>query len=148
MKTRGFEVVSDYKDKGINLPKRSTKSSAGYDIESAETVELYPKQRKVIPTGLKAYMKEGEYLGVYVRSSTAIKRGLLMTNSVGIIDSDYYNNDSNEGHIHVALYNASEEIVVIQKGERIAQGIFMRYYTTDNDVATGERTGGIGSTGV
>ena len=101
----------------------------------------------MIPTGLKAFMHYDEYLAIHVRSSMAIKRGLILVNSTGIIDSDYYNNEDNEGHIMIAMYNMTDEPVALLKGERIAQGIFCKYLLTHDDDACGIRTGGIGSTG-
>ena len=82
-----------------------------------------------------------------IRSSMAIKRHLALVNSTGIIDSDYYNNEENEGHIMIALLNYGKETVSLEKGERVAQGIFSKYLITNDDDATGIRTGGIGSTG-
>lgn len=142
---RGFERVTGYKY--VNLPKRKTKQSAGYDIESAIDAVIIPGETKLIPTGLKAYMKPYEWLGIYVRSSLAIKYRLILTNGVGVIDSDYYNNPDNEGHIMIAFTNISGKTYNVKKGDRIAQGIFHQYYKVDNDSADGDRTGGMGSTG-
>ena len=142
---RGFERITGYKY--VNLPKRKTKQSAGYDIESAIDAVITPGETKLIPTGIKAYMKPYEWLGIYVRSSLAIKYGLILTNSVAVIDSDYYNNPDNEGHIMLSIRNVSGMPYTVKKGDRIAQGIFHRYYKVDNDSADGDRTGGIGSTG-
>lgn len=147
MDIRGFEVVSAFEGQGINLPKRKTSESAGYDIECAESVVVGPKETVLIPTGLKAFMYYDEYLAIHVRSSMAIKRGLMLTNSTGIIDSDYYNNEDNEGHIMIAVYNITDAPVALEKGERVAQGIFSKYLLTNDDDARGIRTGGIGSTG-
>ena len=92
-------------------------------------------------------MELNEYLSIFIRSSLAFKKGLMLANSTGIIDCDYYNNPDNEGHIMIAYYNTKDVPYTIKKGERIAQGIFMKYLTTDNDDASGIRMGGIGSTG-
>lgn len=146
-KTRGFEVVSSYVDRGIHIPERKTSGSSGYDLEAADYYVLYPHVITVISTGLKAYMNDDEYLSIFVRSSLAFKKGLMLANNTGIIDSDYYNNPDNEGHIMVGLYNTGDEPVAIKKGDRVAQGIFMKYLTCDNDCAQGHRVGGIGSTG-
>lgn len=148
MKQRGFEIVAAWRDKGIHLPNRKTEKSAGYDIESAADVDLLPGKVVLIPTGLKAYMGADEYLGIHIRSSMAIKRGIILINSTGIIDADYYNNPDNEGHIMVAVYNTTSKTVHVKKGDRVAQGIFARYLKTDDDAAAGKRTGGVGSTGV
>lgn len=146
MKVRGFEVVSSYQNKMINLPKRQTLHSAGYDIESAVTVVIHPQEVKLVKTGLKAYMQPDEVLQVYIRSSIPVKKGLMMANNVGIIDSDYYNNEKNEGHIMIPLYNFSKNPVIINKGDKIAQGIFIKYLTTDNDEPVERiRAGGFGS---
>lgn len=147
MDIRGFEVITAYEDKDIHLPTRKTTESAGYDLECAEAVTLVPGELKLIPTGIKAFMAYDEYLAIHIRSSMAIKRRLALVNSTGIIDSDYYNNEDNEGHIMIAVLNYGTEPVHLEKGERVAQGIFSKYLITNDDDATGVRTGGIGSTG-
>jgi dUTP pyrophosphatase len=147
MKFRRFEVVSKYKKEDVKLPERKTKGSAGYDFSAVETVEIPPKEIRFVPTGVKAKMQEDEMLQVYPRSSLSFKKHLMKANSVGIIDSDYYNNPDNEGEIILILYNFGHEKVVIEKGERIAQGVFMKYYTVDNDGSNVKRLGGFGSTG-
>lgn len=146
-KTRGFEVVSSFAEKGINIPQRKTADSAGYDIEAAEDVPVFKGGTSVVATGLKAYMQPDEVLQIYIRSSLAINKGLSLKNSTGIIDSDYYNNPDNEGHILLAVKNDSElETFHIKKGMRIAQGIFQNFLPADGDVANDKRQGGIGST--
>ena len=147
---RGFEIAKGWEDKGINLPVRKTKFSAGYDIEAAEDVTV-PSFKKgmnptLISTGLKAYMKDDEVLMLYNRSSNPKKKGLVLSNSVGVIDKDYYGNVDNDGHIMFAFYNIKDEDVTIKKGEAIGQGIFQKYLVTDDDNAEGERKGGFGST--
>ena len=146
---RGFEVVNAFVDKGINLPKRKTGRSAGYDIEAAADIVLVPHQVVLVPTGIKAYMQPDEYLGIHVRSGISIKNCISCINSQGIIDADYYNNPDNEGHIMVPLINHGAKEFFIAKGTRIAQGIFYKYLTVDGDEAgTGAvRQGGFGSTG-
>ncbi len=150
MKTRGFEVVKEYANKGINLPVRKTKHSAAYDIEAAEEVVLPSFQKgmkpTLIPTGLKAYMQSDEVLLIVPRSSGPKKQGISFPHNVGVIDSDYYNNPDNEGHIFVQCINLKDEDVVIKKGEAVAQAIFQKYLTVDDDNAEGMRTGGFGST--
>ena len=150
MKIRGFEVVKEYEDKGINLPVRKTKHSAAYDIEAAEKIVLpsFKQGMKptLIPTGLKAYMQSDEVLLIVPRSSGPKKQGISFPHNVGVIDSDYYNNSDNEGHIFVQCINLKDEDVVIKKGEAVAQAIFQKYLTVDDDNAEGERTGGFGST--
>ena len=149
MKTRGFEVVSSYENAGINLPVRSTEHSAGYDIEAAETVTLAPGEIKLIPTGLKAYMQAFEVLYLFDRSSNPRKKGLVLINSVGVIDKDYYNNPENEGHMYMQMRNITDHDVLVEKGERVVQGVFMPFLVADGDENTNKerRTGGFGSTG-
>ncbi len=149
MKTRGFEVVTSYDDKGIALPVRKTACSAGYDLAAAEDVSLAPHRVTLVPTGLKAYMQPDEYLGIHVRSGFSIRNLVSCVNDEGIIDADYYGNAENEGHIFVALINLGDSPVQIAKGMRIAQGIFYRYLTVDGDAAGigALRNGGMGSTG-
>ena len=155
-KARGFEIAKGFEDKGINLPVRKTKYSAGYDIEAAEDTIIpafKPGQKPtlimkptLIKTGIKAYMQDDEYLMLCNRSSNPGKKGLILANSVGIVDADYYENPSNDGLIMFAFYNVFAEDIEIKKGETIGQGIFQKYQITDNDNAEGERTGGFGST--
>ncbi len=149
-KLRGFEVAKGFENKEINLPIRKTKYSAGYDIEAAEDV-VVPSFKKgmnptLVKTGLKAYMQDDEVLFLYNRSSNPKKKGLIVANSVGVIDKDYYGNQDNDGHIMFAFYNIKEEDITIKKGEAIGQAIFQKYLTTDDDNAQGERIGGFGST--
>ena len=148
-RVRGFEIIAEYQERGIALPIRKTCASAGYDIAAAENVCLRAGEMALIPTGLKAYMQPDEYLAIHIRSSLAVKQRLVLANSQGIIDADYYNNADNEGHILIALLNGGSQDVAVSAGMRIAQGIFCKYLLTDRDELTGkeERTGGIGSTG-
>ena len=139
-----FERVSKYPN--VNLPVRSTIGSAGYDFECAENTTIHPHAIVLIPTGIKCQIDDGYYLQLALRSSTPKKKGLMLANGIGIIDSDYYNNPDNEGHIMFQVYNFTDTTVNIPKGERIGQGMFMKYFKTDDDVASGIRTGGFGST--
>ena len=147
---RGFEVVKGYEDKGINLPVRKTAHSAGYDVEAAEDCVIpafkLGQAPTLVKTGLKAYMPEDEYLMLCNRSSNPKKKGLVMANSIGIIDSDYYENPDNDGHFMFAFFNIKAEDIEIKKGDVIGQAIFQKYLTVDNDKAEGERVGGFGST--
>ncbi len=149
-KIRGFEIAKGFEDKNINLPRRKTKYSAGYDVEAAEdtVIPSFKKGMKptLVKTGLKAYMKENEYLMLANRSSNPGKKGLILSNSVGIIDKDYYNNPDNDGHFMFAFYNVKDEDIEIKKGECIGQAIFMPFLIVDNDDAQGNRMGGFGST--
>lgn len=149
-KMRGFEVAKGFEDKEINLPIRKTKFSAGYDIEAAEDV-IVPSFKKginptLVKTGLKAYMQDDEMLLLYNRSSNPKKKGLILANSVGVVDKDYYGNVDNDGHIMFAFYNIKDEDIEIKKGDRIGQAIFTPYLVADTDTANGERNGGFGST--
>lgn len=189
-----FEIVSEYLNKDIHIPKRATKESAGYDIEAAESITIpsllqtikrevkLPKPipgtnfsqmtgyfevtehlrtcdigsiknivkslklRTMVPTGLKAKMPEGVVLKLYPRSGTGSNCLLQLANQTGIIDSDYYNNEDNEGHIFIPMINLSPFDIHISKGDKIAQGIFTTFLTTDDDNASGDRSGGFGST--
>ena len=149
-KIRGFEVAKGFENSNINLPVRKTKYSAGYDIEAAEDV-IVPSFKKgtnptLIKTGLKAYMQDDEVLILANRSSNPKKKGLILSNSIGVVDKDYYENPDNDGHIMFAFYNIKEEDIQIKKGECIGQAIFQKYLITDTDNAKGERMGGFGST--
>lgn len=150
MKIRGFEIASGWEDKGINLPIRKTANSAAYDLEAAEDIVLpsFEKGMKptLIPTGLKSYMGSDEVLIIVPRSSSPKKQGISFPHSMGVIDSDYYENPDNDGHIFVQVINLKDEDVVIKKGDTVAQAMFQKYLTVDNDNATGERLGGFGST--
>ena len=150
MKTRGFEIANGFLDKEINLPKRKTKYSAGYDFEAAEDT-IIPSFKKgdaptLVKTGIKAYMMDDEVLYLYNRSSNPKKKGLILANSVGVVDKDYYGNPDNDGHIMFAFYNIKDEDIIIKKGEAIGQGVFSKYFITDDDASTDLRTGGFGST--
>ncbi|MDF7668997.1 dUTP diphosphatase [Lactobacillus sp. ESL0703] len=163
-KTRGFEIVSSYENKNINLPRRQTIASAGYDIEAAKDMvipsiwrlnfvrifrlirnghHLYEPdyqlaeqilQPLLIPTGIKAYMPDDEVLVLANRSSNTFKRNLSLPNGIGVIDSDYYNNPNNEGEIFMQVINYGVRPLQIRKGDRIGQGIFVQYLKTDNDL--------------
>lgn len=172
-----FEVIEKYKDQNINLPARATAHAAGYDFEAAEDIvipsyftlcsimnnygslasqelnemaELTKKlntKPTLIPTGIKCQLADDEYLELVARSSMPLKHWLVLANGEGIVDSDYYNNPDNEGHIMFQYINFSPIDIIIKKGERIGQGIIKKYYITENDVTGGERIGGFGSSG-
>lgn len=150
MRTRGFEIVKEYENKDIHIPVRKTKFSAAYDIEAAEDVVLPSFQKgmkpTLIPTGLKAYMKNDEVLLIVPRSSGPKKQGITFPHNVGVIDSDYYNNPDNEGHIFIQCINLKEEDVYIKKGEAVGQAIFQKYLIADEDTSNKMRMGGFGST--
>lgn len=172
MKNRGFEKITP----NAPLPLHGSKTAAGYDFYAPIDVVIPPQSEISFDTDIKAYMKENEMLVMVVRSSMGIKHGLMISNTVGIIDSDYYNNPSNEGNIRIALRNIRPDMrllgftsatlqdgtdisipkiedlrelntVYIPAGERVVQGIFVQALRAD-DIPTGSlRTGGVGSTG-
>ncbi|MCI1974551.1 MAG: dUTP diphosphatase [Limosilactobacillus sp.] len=174
---RGFKIVSRKRDQGLHLPSRQTASAAGYDFEAAEDFVLpsiwkgnflkilwkLHQQSKVtddelknadqclkpylVPTGIKAYMQDDEFLLLANRSSGPLKRRLILPNGIGIVDADYYDNDSNEGEILIQLINYGLTDYHIKKGERIGQGIFMPFLIADDEKQPlAQRVGGFGST--
>ena len=132
----------------IKLPKRATKYSAGYDIFSVQDFELRPRQTILLPTGIKAQLDSDKYLLIVPRSGQGFKFKVQLYNTCGIIDSDYYSNENNEGHIWVKLYNDSPEgkTLVVKQGDAICQGIISQYFVVDDDKSDKERIGGFGST--
>lgn len=167
MKKRGFEICKDYIDKDINLPVRKTKNSVGYDIEAAEDTvipsiwknifgnfskfikgdkEYLEIKPTLVKTGLKSYFGEDEVLMLANRSSNPGKKGLILANSLGIIESDYYGNPDNDGHLMYAYYNFFPVDITIKKHDTIGQAYFQNFLKVDNDIAEGVRTGGFGST--
>ena len=149
-KIRGFEVAKGFENAVINLPERKTKYSAGYDIEAAEDT-IIPSFKKgmkptLVKTGLKSYMQDDEVLILANRSSNPGKKGLILANSIGVVDKDYYGNKDNDGHIMFAFYNIKETDIEIKKGDAIGQAIFQKYLVTDDDNAMGIRESGFGST--
>lgn len=155
---RKFEKVSleqFLKDTNLNeeeynsyeIPKRSTKYSAGYDFEAIFPFTLKPNEIKKIPLGVKVAMNEDEMLMLVVRSSQGFKYNVRMCNQIGIFESDFYNNEENEGHMWLALQNHGDKDYVVKKGDRICQGIFVKFLTVDNeDEIKKIRKGGVGST--
>ena len=150
MRQRGFEIAKGWEDKGINLPKRSTKHSAGYDVEAAEDIVIPVFENGCKPTlvhtGLKAYCQDDEWYMLANRSSHPGKKKLVLANGIGIIDADYYGNPDNDGEFMFAYYNIGTEPLEIKKGDIIGQVVFQKFLITDDDNATGKRTGGFGST--
>ncbi len=129
----------------ILLPKRATSGSAGYDFFAPEEFTLAPSETIKVPTGLRVKIDEGWVLKVYPRSSLGFKYRLRLDNTVGIIDSDYFNAD-NEGHIFIKITNCGNTPLTVEKGKAFAQGIFVEYGITVDDDCSTTRTGGIGST--
>jgi len=141
--------VSDDKElyDSIILPKRSTSKSAAYDIRSVESGVIKPGESKVFKTGLKVSMNDDEVFNLYIRSSVGYKYKVTLSNSVGVIDADYYNNEDNEGHFSLCLINHGDKDYSVNVGDRIAQGVFMKYLTVDDEEKIDrKRKGGIGST--
>lgn len=168
MKTRGFEICKGYEDKDIILPIRSTKHSVAYDFRAPEDIiipsiwkSVFKNIKKfltgnseyidILPTkiytGVKAYFKEDEVMIIANRSSGPSKVGIVMANSIGIFECDYYNNPSNDGNIIFQYYNFFPKDIHIKKGDRIGQAYFQNFLIADGDNAEGIRQGGIGSTG-
>lgn len=156
---RKFYVVKGFEDKDINTPVRATRRAAGYDFEASEDVLIpsiwkqiaagVPKEKvkpTMVGTGIKAQMDEDEVLMMYNRSGNP-KLGLVLANGVGVVDSDYFENPGNDGHIFFAFFNFSPEDVLVSKGQKIGQGVFQKFLLTDDDKTTGIRVGGFGSTG-
>lgn len=159
---RKFEIISDVQwEKDIEeeymtqcgcenavKPRRGTKHSAGYDFISPVEIVIPAHKMAKIPTGVKAAMNEDEILSIYPRSSIGFKTGIRLANTVGIVDSDYYNNSDNEGHIFIKFFNPTNEDYQIHIGDKIAQGIFTKYLIVDDEEEIeAERSGGLGSTG-
>lgn len=147
---RKFEFVNRLKgriDFYDRLPERSTKYSAGYDFFNTNDVICKSHKITMIPTGIKAKFPEDEMLLLFNRSSNPKKKGLIILNGVGVVDSDYYGNADNDGEMAFVFYNMLDEDVRIEAGEKLGQGIFVKYAKTDDDIAEGERQGGFGSTG-
>jgi len=163
-KSRGFERISKeqwHKDSGyilhdnctsfeelITLPKRATSYSAGYDIFSPYSFTLNPKESMKIPLGIKTYMLKDEFLMIVPRSGMGFKYFVRLANTVGIVDSDYYNNSGNEGHMFAKIRNEGDVPLVVKDGEAIAQAIFQKYLLADDDNSDIQRNGGFGSTGI
>lgn len=129
----------------IRLPERATSGSAGYDFYAPFAFTAEPGEEIKIPTGIRAYIEPGWVLTLYPRSGLGFKFRLMLNNTVGVIDSDYYYSD-NEGHIHIKLFNGGSRRLEIAAGEAFAQGIFLPFGITEDDSATAKRNGGFGST--
>ena len=146
---RKFEIAKGFEDRGVVLPQRKTAKSAGYDIIALtdEDVYVHPGMSVNLETGVKACMEDDEVMLLFIRSSLGIKKGITLSNSCAVIDADYYNNPDNDGHFILNVINTSNEVQCIPARSRVAQAVFVKYLTVDDDNATGERVGGIGSTG-
>ncbi len=128
------------------LPKRATKNSAGYDFFAINDIVIKPGEIVKIPTGYKAKFNNNEALLLLMRSGLGFKYNLRLTNQVGLIESDYYNNESNEGHMWLSIQNEGDIDVIISKNKAYCQGVFINYLITDDDNVKDIRKGGLGST--
>ena len=144
---RGFKLVNVNMRKSNlpHYPTRSSVSSAGYDFYADKDYTVNPNEIVKIWTDIKAYMQPDEFLMLDVRSSMGGK--FMLANTIGIIDSDYYENPNNDGNIGIFLKNISNEVQYIKCDDKIAQGIFMKYFKTDDDKTVTTRKGGFGSSG-
>jgi dUTP pyrophosphatase len=157
LKQRGFEKISKEQwlsDGGIDgaydkiiLPKRATQYSAGHDIFSPINFILPPNEEIKIPCGFKVYMLRDEFFEIVPRSGLGFKYYTRLANTVGVVDSDFFNNKDNEGHCFIKLRNEGDKDLEIHVGDAIAQGIFQKYLIADNDESDRVRSGGFGSTG-
>lgn len=148
-KLRGFEHVDEKHRVGETgiLPRRATEFAAAYDFFAPDNIVIPAGQDALIWTNIKAYMQSNEVLIVVIRSSFGIKKKVVLGNQLGVIDADYYSNQSNDGNIGICLRNLSDTDLFIERGDRIAQGYFTNYLLAQDDqVLFGERSGGIGST--
>ena len=148
--SRFFEVVKDEfrKNSGdIKLPTRATEHSAGYDFYSPVDITIPPHEMVMIWSDVKASMYYDNVLLLFVRSSMG-KHPIVIANGTGLIDADYYSNESNDGNIGFRLLNLGDTPYEIKVGDRIGQGIFVKYGTVKNDATKTKRNSGFGSTGV
>ena len=149
MKNRRFERLTTAK-KEYKLPERSTKGSAGYDFFAPYKIVCKPKEITFVRTGVRVQMLDDEVLLLFNRSSNPRKKGLILLNGVGVVDEDYYNSD-NEGEIAFEFYNISDKEVIIEKGDKLGQGVFTTYFKTFEDMQNPKelpiRNGGFGSSG-
>lgn len=133
-----YDDVFTERSKGLSLAELA-------EITGRDNKEF--RRPRLVSTGVKCKLAPDEYLEIVPRSSTPLKYWLVVANSPGIVDSDYYNNPDNEGEIFVQLINFSNEVIELKKGDKIAQAIIRKYYVTEDDAAGGMRAGGFGSTG-
>ena len=155
---RKFAVAKGFEDKEVNLPVRATKHAAGYDFEAVEDIVIPSIWKQILSgkvlqgikpelvhTGIKAQMESDESLKLFNRSGNP-KLGLILANGVGVVDSDYFENPGNDGHIMFPFFNFWPKDVLIMKSQRIVQGVFEKFLLTEDDAAEAERVGGFGST--
>lgn len=137
----------DFTKDDVTLPRRSTKHSAGYDFYAPYDFTINPHDKVVVKTGVKCKLDNDKVLLLNIRSSLGIKRDIMMSNTIGVIDADYYGNIDNDGHIMIGLRNLSDDVIKFYKGNKICQGLIMSYFVTDDDDVNSVRVGGVGSTG-
>jgi len=142
-----FEWAPGFNAAGLQLPVRQTALSAGYDLAAGEDVEIAPTEIRLVRTGVRVLLERGQFMALYARSSLALKRGLLLSNGVGVIDADYYGNADNGGEILVPLWNLGLTTAFLVRGERVAQAVFTRFDIVSGELSPDDkRKGGFGST--
>lgn len=149
---RGFEIVRQdcrkFPELEIKLPTRADVGSVGYDFYSPIDFTIMPGETKIVSMDVKAYMLPDEVLCLWIRSSMGIKKRIVLSNQTGVVDSSYYGNPDNDGNICAALTNMGVLPYSVSAGDKIMQGVFMKYLVSDDDKPLSQiRTGGIGSTG-
>ena len=142
-----FEKVNKITE-DIKLPERSTLNSAGYDFFAIEDITIPAKKLTRVMTGVKCELMPNQVLILANRSSNPSKKGLILANGIGVIDADYYGNPDNDGEMGFEFYNILDEDVVIKKGEKLGQGIIIKFDKTEDDYVIKTRESGWGSTGV
>ena len=145
--TRGFEVVREDMRRtngDVKLPTRGTSKAMAYDFYANDKYVVQPNQIAKIWTDVKAYMGDNEALLLNIRSSMGGK--FMLASVIGFIDADYYSNADNDGNIGVFLRNITNEVITVEKGDRIAQGLFVNFLVADNGNTDNVRNGGFGST--
>lgn len=144
-----IDGLENYWD-NLKLPRRATMDSAGYDIFAPYDFTLYPGKEIKFPTGMKIKLDKSKFLMIVPRSGLGFKYGVQLSNTVGIIDADYYNNPKNEGHIWVKLsypiLDKHQQSLTIHAGDAVCQGIILPFYKLENDTTDETRNGGFGST--
>lgn len=140
-------LVPSYLDQGLLLLKSSRSRHTPLDLEAlAQLTKATGARPTLVPTGVKCQLDPGTYLELSVRSSTPLKYWLVLANGSGKIDADYYNNQGTEGHIFFQMINLSPFPIQLKKGDRLGQGIITPYHVVEDDIITGVRLGGFGST--
>jgi dUTP pyrophosphatase len=134
-------------DPSVALPRYETAGAAGFDLAATADVTIEPGQIALIPTGLVIEVPAGHFLGIFARSSTPLKRGLLVANGVGVVDSDYC---GPADEIRIQVLNVTAQPVAVRRGDRLAQGVLIPYVKAEwREQASSDRPtrGGFGATG-